>query len=176
MLCKFGQAAVSGYKSLNQLDRKIAGGPIRNAFGSIKGADVGSFAKFGSKPLMGAAGWGALDVAGAGFVGHATYDNTKHGNYTSHMATHMAGGMLDALAFLNPYTGAALFGASLLGMNTPGAMLTEKMGDIIDERKYGKTQRVSQNRRTLEATSRQLSMLQSAGGNMLGTEAELMHN
>ena len=176
MLSKFGQAAVGGYKALNQFDRKYVGGPMRNAFGSINSASASQFTKYGSKPLMGMAGWAGLDVAGAGFVGHATYDNTKHGNYTSHMATHMAGGMVDALAFLNPYTGMALLGASLLGMDTPGTMVTEKMGSIIEERKYGKTQRVSQNRRTMEATSRQLSTLQSAGGNMLGTEAELMHN
>lgn len=175
-MSRFTNAVGSSYKALNQFDRKHVGGPIRNAFGKIGTADYKQFAKFGKKPLMGAMGWAGLDLAGSAFVGHATYDNTKHENYTTHMATNLAGGVADALAFLNPYTGMALFGASLLGMNTPGAMLTEKMQSAISEKKYGKTQAVSQNRRTLEATSRQMSLMQSAGGNMLGTEAELMHN
>ena len=176
MLNRFGDAAVGGYKALNNLDRQFVGGPMRNAFGSIQTANYKSFSKFGKKPLMGALGWAGVDLAGSAFVGHATYDNTKHDSYTNHMAGNIAGGLVDTLAFLNPYTGAALFGASLLGMKTPGTMLTEAYQDYSMDKKYGKSQAVSQNRRTLEATSRQLSSMQGAGGHMLGTEAELMHN
>jgi hypothetical protein len=117
---------------------------------------------------------------GAG-IGAMTYDGSN--DFSQHIATEMlATGADDLMAFgafaVNPLLGVAAVGAMVAGVS-PGAFVRDKMESMqkdIARKRYGSAP-ITQNKRTMQATQRNLSLL-GQGGNysMLGNEASLMHN
>lgn len=171
----------AGFRSLRNFDKRFgapAAGAARGAFNNISKSGPGykPSSSFG-KHAMGM----GLEVGLSGLIGHMTYDKTKHSNYLGHIGAHVGGGLLDAGLFsaafaVNPILGFGGIAASF-ALGTPGMALTDSITGTLaeaDEAKYGKRP-MEQNRRTINATRQQMSLL-GQGGSALGNEAMHMHN
>lgn len=155
----------------NQFDRAVLTPAVRKGMGKFGGIAKAMPSGFNELALT-----AGLSV----FMANQTYDVTKHDSKLVHIGKNFAASSFDSLAFgINPLLGVGLMAANFMGLPTPGdgvMHVMDAIGKSADFNKYGR-KTVSQNERTMRATSSNLALLGQGGSHTaLGNEAMIMHN